>query len=89
MIRQYEAFCRVQVLAYYMMSNHFHLLVKVPPKVKDTPTLIPDEMSLEVYYRGIGLVLERLLGDGADEVAKEGQRSLLTGCIALLRSSRD
>ena len=33
MIREYEEFCGVQVLSYCIMSNHFHLLVEVPPKV--------------------------------------------------------
>ena len=32
MMRQYEAFCGVKVLTYCVMSNHFHILVEVPPK---------------------------------------------------------
>ena len=34
MMREYEEFCGVRVLSYCIMSNHFHLLVEVPPKVK-------------------------------------------------------
>ena len=30
MMRQYEQFCGVEVLSYCVMSNHFHLLVRVP-----------------------------------------------------------
>ena len=29
MMRQYEQFCGVEVLSYCVMSNHFHLLVRV------------------------------------------------------------
>ncbi|MCP5538255.1 MAG: transposase [Akkermansiaceae bacterium] len=29
MMREYEAFCGVRVLAYCIMSNHFHLLVDI------------------------------------------------------------
>lgn len=32
MMRQYEAFCGVKVLTYCVMSNHFHILLEVPPK---------------------------------------------------------
>ena len=30
MMREYEAFCGVEVLSYCVMSNHVHLLVRVP-----------------------------------------------------------
>ncbi|PQJ28897.1 transposase [Rubritalea profundi] len=33
-MRQYEAYCGVKVLAFCLMSNHVHILVKVPPKPK-------------------------------------------------------
>jgi putative transposase len=31
-MRQYEAYCGVEVLAFCLMSKHVHILVKVPPK---------------------------------------------------------
>ena len=31
-MRLYEAFCGVRVLSYCVMTNHFHILVEVPPK---------------------------------------------------------
>lgn len=31
-MRLYEEFCGVRVLSYCIMSNHFHILVEVPPK---------------------------------------------------------
>ncbi len=33
-MRQYEAYCGVRVLSHVAMSNHVHLLVKVPPRPK-------------------------------------------------------
>ncbi|MFK7909247.1 MAG: transposase [Akkermansiaceae bacterium] len=79
MMREYEAFCGVQVLSYCIMSNHFHLLVEVPPKKKGKAVDITDEdflarlkpMYSKVYYRGIEQMLERFRADGADAAASE------------------
>src|SRR5881394_2220364 len=30
LMREYEAFCEVQVLTHSVMSNHFHILLEVP-----------------------------------------------------------
>ena len=38
-MRQYEGFTGVQVVSYCLMSNHFHLLLYVPPR----PDVIPEE----------------------------------------------
>jgi REP element-mobilizing transposase RayT len=38
-LRRLEAFSGIQVISYCLMGNHFHLLVKVPPK----PSVISDE----------------------------------------------
>ncbi len=48
MMRQYEAFCGVRVLTYCLMSNHFHILLEVPPK-QDAERLLdaPDEVFLK------------------------------------------
>jgi putative transposase len=32
MMRMYEEFCGVKVLAYCVMSNHFHILLEIPPR---------------------------------------------------------
>ena len=47
-MRRYEAFMGVRVLTYCLMSNHFHILVEVPPK-NDAELLLdaPDEVFLE------------------------------------------
>ena len=77
MMRQYETFCGVRVLSYCIMSNHFHLLVEVPPKEKGATVTLSDEdflarlkpMYSKIYYRGIEQMLERFRGDGADGAA--------------------
>ncbi len=79
MMRQYETFCGVRVLSYCIMSNHFHLLVEVPPKEKGAAVTLSDEdflarlkpMYSKVYYRGIEQMLERFRADGADAAASE------------------
>ena len=79
MMREYEAFCGVKVLSYCIMSNHFHLLVEVPPKVKGESVEISDEdllaglksMYSNVFYRGIEQMLEKFRADGADAAVEE------------------
>lgn len=44
LMRLYEAFCGVHVLSYCVMSNHFHVLVEVPPRPEELPS---DEWLLE------------------------------------------
>ena len=38
LLREYEAYCGVRVLNYTILSNHFHLLLEVPPKPEKLPT---------------------------------------------------
>lgn len=35
-MRLYEAFCGVRVLAHCVMSNHFHILVEIPPNMDES-----------------------------------------------------
>ena len=37
-LREYEQFCGVRILTYCVLSNHFHLLVEVPPPPAVRPT---------------------------------------------------
>ena len=79
MMREYESFCGVRVLSYCIMSNHFHLLVEVPPKKKGEAVDVSDEdflarlkpMYSKIYYRGIEQMLERFRADGADAAARQ------------------
>jgi REP element-mobilizing transposase RayT len=62
MMRAYEDVCGVEVLTYCVMSNHFHLLVRVPHRPEGF------EVPLEVVVAR----LERALGNtGAAELRKQ------------------
>ena len=79
MMREYEAFCGVRVLSYCVMSNHFHLLVEVPPKKKDEVISLDDGDFLsrikplysKVYFRGVEQMLLKFRADGADAAVDE------------------
>ena len=53
LMRRWEGFCRVRVLTYCIMSNHFHILVEVPERPEQDPT---DEELLE----HLGLIYGRV-----------------------------
>jgi putative transposase len=38
LLREYETFCGVRVLNYTILSNHFHVLLEVPPRPEKLPT---------------------------------------------------
>ena len=63
-MRQYEAYCGVKVLAYCLMSNHVHIMVKVPPRAK---RLMGDALFLEhlrlIYSAEHVADVERWLGE--------------------------
>ncbi len=46
LMRLYERFCGVKVLTYCMMSNHFHILLEIPPK-SQRPDFSDDEAFLK------------------------------------------
>ena len=78
-MRKYEAFCGVRILTYCLMSNHFHLLVEVPPK-KDAELLFdaPDEVFLnrlsfvysEDFVTQLGERIEKSREDAAEADAQ-------------------
>ena len=80
-MRQYEAFFGVQVLSYCIMSNHFHILVEVPPKTLGAPVEMSDEVFLtklramytKEYFREIELMLHqfRTGAEKNDKAAEE------------------
>ena len=64
-MRQYEAFCGVRVLSYCVMSNHFHLLVEVPPRpngglsddeLLDRLRLVMPSAEVEVVAKSLALL---------------------------------
>lgn len=40
LLRELASFCRIRVLSFAILSNHFHLLLEIPPK--PPPHLLPD-----------------------------------------------
>ena len=46
-MRLYEAFCQVRVLAFCVMSNHFHILLEVPSAPEDRGESWSDERLLD------------------------------------------
>lgn len=48
-MREYEAFCGVEVLSYCVLSNHFHILLAVPKR----PTQVPSEEELLQRLHGL------------------------------------
>ena len=42
MMRMYEDFCGIKVLSFCVMSNHFHILLEIPPQM-DVVELSDDE----------------------------------------------
>jgi len=79
MMREYEAFCDVQVLSFCVMSNHFHVLVEVPPKHKGASVAMTDETFLAkikamyspLHYMDVEQMLTRFRESGADKAALE------------------
>ena len=43
-MRMHEAFCGLRVLSYCVMTNHFHILVELPPKMDQK---LSDEALIE------------------------------------------
>ncbi|MDB9742006.1 transposase [Akkermansiaceae bacterium] len=51
MMRQLEGFCGVEVLSYCVMSNHFHVMVKVPQISEEEMTDAEFERRLRCIYK--------------------------------------
>jgi REP element-mobilizing transposase RayT len=51
-MREYERFCGVRVITYCLMSNHFHILLEVPERPKET---ISDEWLIAMMQELSGL----------------------------------
>ena len=85
LMRAYEAFCEVRILAFAVLSNHFHLLVEVPEAPPERGRDWSDSRFLEhlatLYTRReVGKVrwrLEQFRGLGADAEAEALRESYL------------
>ena len=80
LIRQYEIYCGVKVLTYCVMSNHFHILVEVPPKsVAESVADWHDEAflnKLSEIYSGVYVADVRRLIEAARVTNRKDRDSL-------------
>ncbi len=83
LMRLYERFCRVRVLSFAVMSNHFHLLLEVPARPKER---VSDEQLLghlgclysKGQVKGIRWELEHYRALGAEEAAEALREKFLS-----------
>ena len=68
-------FCGVEILTYCIMTNHFHVLVRVPRKQKLSDAELVQRFSL-LYSKAKGRVetLEAILKKGGEEADRERER---------------
>ncbi|MGE3311874.1 MAG: transposase [Limisphaerales bacterium] len=73
LMREYEKFCRVRVLTFCLMSNHFHVLVEVPkrPDRLPGPEEIVEDLKRLSGHHFPGAVRQRfeMLAQAQDEAA--------------------
>ena len=84
LMRGYEAFCGVQIITYCVMSNHFHILLKVPRR--PDPADLPGDEELIARVKAAGYTqvdhgtlrqaLERFREAGQHGAAEELRESL-------------
>lgn len=62
LLRELAAFCKVRVLTYCVMSNHFHLLLEVPRRPETPPTAeeILDDLRKLSGHQDVGAHRQRL-----------------------------
>ena len=79
-MRMYEAFCGVRVLSFCVMSNHFHILVEVPPRMDEelSDEALLDRLSLICSKDYVGVIRMRLtsLAESTTEKGKEAYAEL-------------
>jgi putative transposase len=62
LMRECEAFCEVRVLTFCLMSNHFHILLEVPPRPVQLPSAreILAKLRRLTGHQDVGAVEQRL-----------------------------
>jgi putative transposase len=77
MMRQYEEFCGVRVLSYCVMSNHFHILLEIPPRM-DVLELSDEDFLAKlskiysnVYVKEVKKLMQRLNKNQAPKAMRE------------------
>lgn len=82
LMRLYERFCHVHILAFAVMSNHFHILVEIPERPSKDPSdeellehlaiLYSDDQTVEIRWQ-----LEHLRSIEAHEAAEALRQRIL------------
>jgi REP element-mobilizing transposase RayT len=80
LVRFYERFCKVRVVAYCLMSNHFHLLIEVPKRPDEQP---PESWLVEhvrrCYGENTAFALEVDLAQTRKHAWEEAAQKMLAG----------
>jgi putative transposase len=66
-VGMYEEFCGVRVLSYCVMSNHFHILLEIPPRMDVV------DLSDEEFLAKLGLDLLRCVCERGQVADVENQ----------------
>ena len=88
-MRGCEALCQVQVLTYCVMSNHFHILVRVPEKPEGFD--LPLEEVMELWGGAVGdkwrMAMEGQFeiyrGNGCEQVVEEWRQKVMARMFSL------
>ena len=77
MMRQYEEFCGMRVLSYCVMSNHFHILLEIPPKMDVVDLSDEDFLAKlgtiysDVYVKEVKKLMQKLNKNQAPKAMRE------------------
>ncbi len=85
LMRFYERFCKVRIVSYCLMSNHFHLLVEVPRRPEQLPSaawLI--EHVKHSYGKGTAILLEQDLKQTRKQAGDDAAQKMIDGWFARL-----
>jgi REP element-mobilizing transposase RayT len=81
LLRECEAFCRVRVLTFAILSNHFHILVEVPPR--PSPDALPGpDIILQDLRRLSGHQFPEAVAQRFDELRAAGDHAGLATYLA-------
>ena len=77
MMRMYEKFCGIRILSYCVMSNHFHILLEIPPRIEAVE--LGDEEFLaklaaiysDRYVQEIRMLMKKLNKNQAPKAMRE------------------
>ena len=87
-MRMYEDFCGIKVLSYCVMSNHFHILLEIPPQM-DAVDLSDEEFLAKLssvysadYVKEVKKWMQKYNKDQATKVMRERVKYLFECCVS-------